>query len=161
MMRLLVESKCLLSARACEYLHPRLEGDSNKLARTVFMFLHHATRSILISDNDDLVYRAQVQVPKHMASRQAGNQQLLRVVAPRVTAKAGIAGPRNLRLASRADRVVPPILAVAFRASAVIASPVHLHFILMLLHGSSSRSRVHASETRRPFPSSSTTKINR
>ena len=142
--------------------YSRTQQNSRECSRAVGPFFHRADRRVPVFQDAYFVDRAQMQVPEHVAGRQARDQQLFRVVASGIAAKAWIAGCRDYGLAFRKDRVVAAIAFVAAGSFAIVAGPLELQVISVLLHRPPfpELSRVHASDTARPASTLSTTMIN-
>src|SRR6266852_5779894 len=110
-----------------------------------------------------------MQIPKHVAGGKSRDQELFRIVACRISPEGGIAGARNLGLSLGNNCVIPSIAAIGLGALAGVARPIHSDVVSVLFHcllliglwdAVGSCSRIHASETFRPFAMSSTTRIN-
>src|SRR5579872_1144901 len=78
---------------------------------------------VFIPSHYDPRIARQVQVPKHVASRQAGQQQVLRVRLGWVSAKIGVVRAFDGRLSRGNDAPRPVVSPVASRSLAAITRP--------------------------------------
>ena len=104
-----------------------------KLAAAVGLLDHGAFGAVDIGGDDDAGDGTEVQVPEHVAGRERGDQQLLRIVAGGIAAEARIGGAGDRRLAGDADLVRPRIGGVGAGARALVAGPVDGDGVVMLL----------------------------
>src|SRR5215510_10633231 len=133
-MRSVMQSQSFALVVAGGNLHMRPQYHASELSRAVGSFFHHAGSCILIFDHADVVDRAQMQIPKHVAGGQAGDQKLLRVVACGVAAKVGIAGTGDVRLSCSTDDVIAAVTFISTGALTIIPGPVHSDFVGVLFH---------------------------
>jgi len=97
------------------------------------LLAHRADGRIFVRSDHDARFGAKMQQPQHVACRQGGDQQLLRVIARAIAAKGRIgAGWNGHALPAATDPVITRISAVIGCAAAAIAGPGDSELVVML-----------------------------
>lgn len=133
MMSFVVQSERFLPV-ALRQSYNGVQDHFRELPRAILIFLHDAYGLVAVVDYGDLVGRAQMQIPEHVARGKTCDEQLLGIVAGGVSAKIGIARSRDFRFAGSNDFMIAAIALVSFRAFAIVAGPLDPHRIIVLLH---------------------------
>ena len=105
------------------------EHDVAELATSVGQFDHRSDRRVAVGGYPDARARGEVQVPEHVALRERGNEQLLRVPARNITTEGDVRRARDNRLGPGADLVVAAVCTIAAGTGLVAACPLHKNLI--------------------------------